>query len=350
MNTSNPAGRYPPPEPGTGPTRKRSAGSSQACSRRRASSSGERMLRSPASTALVQFRISPPSRAKRAGQASSASGPAAARQALQTAARRASGTRSAERAAEDRADVLEAAHPGIIPDAPGRRRRGSRDRRPRPADACRWRSRAPARAPAGAPSRLCARPRSSSLATSSSSSTGRTPRTSLHEVGLGGEQREHGGALLALRAVVAQVALALREGQLVVMRPDRRAAALDVARAAGLELGQLTGLVLGPARLVAQLDRLLELADRARCARERLAQRQHEPAARAPDLRSQLRQLRLPGRQRVVCARARRAAGAAADCAAAARRRRRRRPPRSAARSGRLRGRGSGGAAPARPS
>ena len=49
------------------------------------------MLRSPASTALEQLRISPPSRAKRAGQASSASGPAAARQALQTAASRASG-------------------------------------------------------------------------------------------------------------------------------------------------------------------------------------------------------------------------------------------------------------------
>ena len=49
------------------------------------------MLRSPASTELEQLRISPPSRAKRAGQASSASGPAAARQALQTAARRASG-------------------------------------------------------------------------------------------------------------------------------------------------------------------------------------------------------------------------------------------------------------------
>ena len=49
------------------------------------------MLRSPASTELEQLRISPPSRAKRAGQASSASGPAAARQALQTAASRASG-------------------------------------------------------------------------------------------------------------------------------------------------------------------------------------------------------------------------------------------------------------------
>ena len=43
MNTSNPAGRQPPLRPGTGPTRKRSAGSSQACSRRRASRSGARM-------------------------------------------------------------------------------------------------------------------------------------------------------------------------------------------------------------------------------------------------------------------------------------------------------------------
>ncbi len=75
--------------------------------------------------------------------------------------------------------------------------------------------------------------------------------------------------------------------------------------AAGFELGQLTRLVLGPARLVAQLDGLLELADRRQVPRERLAQRQHEPAARTPDLRSQLGQLRLPGRQRVVCARTR---------------------------------------------
>ena len=84
----------------------------------------------------------------------------------------------------------------------------------------------------------------------------------VHEIGLGREQRQDGGALLALRAVAAQIALALREGELVVMRARRRAAALDVAGAARLQLGQLTRLVLGPARLVAQLDRLLEVADR----------------------------------------------------------------------------------------
>ena len=218
MNTSNPAGRYPPPAPGTGPTRKRSAGSSQACSRRRASSSGRahaEVAREHRARA-VQNQPAVACEARRPGLVGERSGGRAPGAADGRQAR--IGRRSAERAAEDRADVLEAAHPGIIPDAPGRRRRGRRGRRPRPADACRSRSRAPGRARRSRPSRLCARPRSSSLATSSSSSTRPHAAHLAHEVGLGREQRQHGRALLALRAVVAQVALALRERELVVMR------------------------------------------------------------------------------------------------------------------------------------
>ena len=323
MNTSNPAGRYPPPAPGTGPTRKRSAGSSQACCRRRARSSGERMreIAREHRARAVQDQPAVACEARRPGLVGERSGgraPGAAdrREArIGRAIRRARG-RGSSRCPRGRSPRH---HSGCARPSSTRitRSQASPSWWVSVAVTSTW-PRARRR-----PSRLCARPRSSSLATSSSSSTRPHAAHLAHEIGLGRQQRQHGRALLALRAVAAQIALALREGELVVMRARRRAAALDVAGAARLELGQLARLVLGPARLVAQLDGLLELADRRQVLRERLAQRRHEPAARTADLRSQLGQLRLPGRQRVVCARPRRAAGAAAGCAAAAPRRRR---------------------------
>ena len=262
MNTSNPAGRYPPPGPGTGPTRKRSAGSSQACSpeaREQLRGAHVEVAREHRAGA-VENQSAVACEARRpdlVGERSGGRAPGAAD-------RREAGVRRrcAERAAEDRADVLEAAHPGIIPDAPARRRRGSTRSQASPE----------LMGVRGGDEHLPARPQQSEQAL-------RAPEVELagdvveqqqrphaahlaHEIGLGREQRQHGRALLALRAVAAQVALALRERELVVMRARRRAAALDVAGAARLQLGQLTRLVLGPARLVAQLDGLLELADR----------------------------------------------------------------------------------------
>ena len=222
MNTSNPAGRHPPPAPRHGAhaeaQRRQLAGLlPQAREQlRRAHVEVAREHRARA----VQDQPAVAREARRpdlVGERSGGRPPGAAdrRQA-------GVGRRAAERAAEDRADVLEAAHPGIIPDAPARRRRGSRDRRPRRAGGCRSPSRAPGPRGRRSPSRLCARLQVE-LAGDVVEQQHRPQAAHLaHEVGLGGQQREHGRALLALRAVAAQVALALREGELVVMRARPR--------------------------------------------------------------------------------------------------------------------------------
>ena len=123
------------------------------------------------------------------------------------------------------------------------------------------------------------------------------------------------------------------------MSPARRASSWRAA-----------GLVLGAPRLVAQLHRLVEVADLGQVRGERLAQRRDEPAAGAPDLRSEPRPAASPtaAARRAPCRLL--ATSAAAGCAAAGHRHRRRRPSRSAATSARRRGRGSDAAAPARPS
>src|SRR4051812_18375286 len=282
MNTSNWAGRHPPLRPGTGPTRKRSAGSSQACSRRRASRSGARIVRSPASTPLVQFRMSAPSRAKRAGQTSSASAPAAARQAAQTAASRASGTDPPR------------ARPRIEPMSSKPLTAASSRMRPAAVDADHAitglaelmgvgrRNQHLATQPQQAEQAL--RAAQVELAGDVVEQQHRSQAPHLaHQIGLGREQRQYGRSLLALRSVIAQVALALRDRELVVVRTGRRAPALDIAGAAGLELCQLTRLVLRSTRLVAQLDGFRELPDRGQVLGERLAQGGHEAAARAAD-------------------------------------------------------------------
>ena len=110
---------------------------------------------------------------------------------------------------------------------------------------------------------------------------------------LGEEQREHREALLALRAELAQVAVAARDEDVVEMRAETGRAAFEVGLQASLEL--LDGRRLG---VVAELrDRQPELVG---TLREPRPERRERLAAGADERRPELGEARRPGLERLA--------------------------------------------------
>ena len=163
-------------------------------------------------------------------------------------------------------------------------------------------------------------------------------------LGLGEEERQHGDALLALRAERAEVAVAGEDRISSRCGPEPGRAALEVARQPLVERrdGRRLRVVAERRALEAELARALGEARRAG-ARASCRARLDELVPRAP------RPGRRPGRERRGVGDARPRPGAARRCAARARRRTRAGPRPRAGRAARARGRGTPGAPPGRP-
>ncbi len=163
-------------------------------------------------------------------------------------------------------------------------------------------------------------PASSSLITSSSSSSGGAPRSRCERLALGEQQRQQPQALLALRAVGAQLAPVADQRQVVAVRAVPGEAALEVAVEA---LGQLGGELLRRRRprprAVAQLASRRAARGPRRCAAEPSATSAIAALAVGAQRDRVAAELEVPGAERDARdgARRARAASSALRCASA---------------------------------